>query len=255
MMQAGPSHVAHSDCQYAQSVGGSVEMLQLAQGTALDERLHKPPSWVDAADPIQAFMGRYSAVIAPGWRPLAERTLRTLVLASANCPERRRALSQLCVFGMSASLSFVVCTHADQTVEGILRKARVKSQGICEECGRLARLRQLGEEETATLCPRCAAPALLHHDIWVLLQSLRFLSAVNAPVVLSQIPPLLRPSFVEAALLQADGWDDTESARMTPTHFLVWAEGWRQMAEHISVPIRYLQRSADKRKSGNSGLI
>ena len=246
-MQASPSHVAQSNHQYVQIVGDPAEMLQCAESMAQDECHHEQPSWVDAAQPVQAFMSRFSAVIAPGWRPLAERTLRTLVAAAASSPERRHALSKMCVFGISASLSFVVCTHEDQTIEGILRKARVKSMGVCEECGRPGRLRQLGEEETATLCPPCAAPALLDHDIWVLLQSLRFLRAVNAPVVPCQIPLLLRVSFVEAAMQHCHEWEDEESVRMTPTHFLAWADGWRQLAEHILVPIRYSQKATAER--------
>lgn len=204
-----------------------------------DEPAREQAGWLDAAEPVQAFMVRYTEVIAPGWHPLARHTLAALLVAAKSNFERRQALNQMCVFGLTKSLDFVICSHTDTVVDGIVRKARMRSLGICEECSRPARVRELGEHEHATLCPRCAAPAMLQYDIWQLLQSLRFLRAVNVPVVASQIPPLLRPSFVKTASQHRNELEESGQIRMTPTRFLFWADEWRQTAEHIAVPRRH----------------
>ena len=195
-------------------------------------------AWMEAAHPVQTFMALNADHIAPGWRKAAIRTLVKLLAVADGSPTRRRAISGLCVCSTSTELCFSTPTveSLDEVFLGICRKARQRSCTVCRDCGRPARIRFIGEDQSVTQCTRCVAPALLRHEIWELDQSLRFLKAVGRPISASQIPPLLRPSFLEASAREpmlADGKD--RQGQMSVAAFVKWAEGWRQIGEGLVV--------------------
>ena len=195
-------------------------------------------AWMEAAHPVQTFMALNAHHIAPGWRKAAIRILVKLLAVADGSPTRRRAIAGLRVCSTSTELCFstpaVECP--DAVFLGICRKARQRSCTVCRDCGRPARIRLIGEDQSVTQCTRCVAPALLRHEIWELDQSLRFLKAVGRPISASQIPPLLRPSFLKASarepvIAEGKGRQD----QMDVSAFANWAEGWRQIGEGLAV--------------------
>ena len=192
-----------------------------------------------ATDPVACYLLQHASSIEVGWRRLASRTLNKLLSVAAASPQRREALANLRVCSMPTELCFSVpdgpAGHddVDAVLEGIFRKTRCASRTVCTCCGRRARVRAIGEEETATLCAQCAAPRLLESDIWDLGQSTRFLMAVGMPICTSQIPPLLRPSFVQAAATSNAETSEPSMSKMPPTKFLMWAARWREIGETV----------------------
>lgn len=192
--------------------------------------------WMDAVHPVGTFIAMHLDSIAPGWRKLAARSIVKMLAVAAGSPERRRCIATMRVCSTSTELCFSAEAGrcADDVLSGIWRKARGTARTICKDCGRLARVRLIGEDESVTQCTKCVAPALLQHEIWELGQSVRFLKAVGRPIVKSQIPPLLRASFINAAAARPDA-DAEEKAQMLPPEFIRWADGWRVIGEGLKV--------------------
>ncbi len=175
--------------------------------------------------------------IEPGWKRVAIRTLIKMLAVMAGSSKRRRAIAGLRVCSTDTELSFFTTTPNDPpdvVMLGIMRKARDRSRTVCKDCGRPARVRLIGEDESVTQCTRCAAPALLRHEIWELDQSLRFLKAVGRPISASQIPPLLRPSFLQS-IDPIDAEAVLKKAQMSLAQFIEWADGWHQIGEGLAV--------------------
>ena len=195
---------------------------------------HAPPlpCWLDEADPVAAAMLRWQGHVSPGWHELLRQTLRKL-LSAAGSGARHAALTSLGVFCHSTEFWLSLPAEADAVLMGIARKAQMRARSTCSECGCTGRLREIGEEGRATLCPRCAAPLLLEHDIWVLQQSLGFLRGVNVPVVTHQIPALLRSCFRQEAAGHPEDHGPAGKVRMNPARFLVWAACWKAIGERI----------------------
>lgn len=196
-------------------------------------------AWMEAAQPVQTFMALNADHIAPGWRKAAIRTLVKLLAVADGSPTRRRAVAGLRVCSTSTELCFstsMTVESPDAVFLGICRKVRQRSCTVCRDCGRPARIRLIGEDQSVTRCTRCVAPALLKHEIWELDQSLRFLKAVGQPISASQIPPLLRPSFLEASAREpviTEGKSRQDQMRLAD--FVKWAEGWRQIGKGLAV--------------------
>ena len=195
---------------------------------------HAPslPCWLDENDPVAAAMRHWQGHVSPGWHDLLRQTLRKL-LAVAGSGARRAALTSLGVFCHNTEFWLSLPAGADPVLLGIARKAQMRARWTCSECGCVARLREIGEECRATLCPRCAAPLLLKNDIWELQQSIGFLRGVNVPVVAQQIPTLLRPSFCLEAAGHPENHGPAGGGRMSPARFLAWAALWQAMGERI----------------------
>lgn len=193
---------------------------------------------MNAQQPVEAFMALNADRIAPGWRKTAVRTLVKLLAVAEGNPSRRRAIEDLRVCSTSTALYFSAPTMAgsrDAVVLGICRKARDRSCTVCRECGRPARARFIGEDQSITQCARCAAPLLLKHDIWELEQSLRFLMAAGRTVSANQIPSLLRPSFLQISTREpmiVDG--QLRPYQMSVDVFANWAEGWRLIGKGLA---------------------
>lgn len=192
--------------------------------------------WMDAVHPTGTFIVMHLNSISPGWRKLAARSIAKMLAVAAGSPERRRCIATMSVCSTSTELCFAARDGhcADDVLAGIWRKARGRARTVCKDCGKLARVRLIGEEESVTQCPKCVAPALLQHEIWELGQSVRFLKAVGRPIVKSQIPPLLRASFINAAAARPDA-DAEDKTQMLPPEFIRWAEGWRVIGEGLKV--------------------
>ena len=195
--------------------------------------LRKPRCWLEAPDPVSAGIERWARHVPPGWQGLLEQTLLKL-LAMARSPARRSALQGLTVFCHGVGLGFSLPADGDAALLGVARRAEAASQCICSTCGSPGRRREIGEEDRATLCARCAARPLLHWDIWELQQSLRFLRAVNVPVGESQIPALLRSSFRRQASAHPEDFSPQGKVRMSPARFLAWAAQWQAIGERIA---------------------
>ena len=212
---------------------------QPARRMAADDNEHTGVAWLDASDPIETFMAIHSERIAPGWRKLAIRTLIKLLAVMAASPERRRAIAGIHVYSTDTELNFFTTNvdgRPDAVMLGIFRKARTRSCTVCRNCGRPARVRLIGEDESITQCTRCVAPRMLRHEIWELEQSLRFLKAVARPISASQIPALLRPSFLQAVAAESSEPDaEVKKGHMTLAQFIKWAEGWRQIGHGLAV--------------------
>jgi len=197
------------------------------------------PTKRTSSKPVQTFMALNADHIAPGWCKAAIRTLVKLLAVADGSPMRRRAIAGLRVCSTSTELCFstlITVENPDAVFLGICRKARQRSCTICRDCGRSARIRLIGEDQSITQCARCVAPALLKHEIWELDQALRFLKAVGQPISASQIPPLLRPSFLEASArepVRTDGKGRQD--QMAVYAFANWAEGWRQIGQGLAV--------------------
>jgi hypothetical protein len=195
-------------------------------------------AWIDAAEPVQTFMALNVDHIAPGWLKTATRALVKLLAVADGSSMRRRAIASLRVCSTSTELCFSTpaVESLDEVFLGICRKARQRSCTLCRDCGRPARIRLIGEDQSVTQCTRCVAPALLKHEIWELDQSLRFLKAVGRPISASQIPPLLRPSFLEASAREPVSTEGKgRSDQMSIAAFANWAEGWRRIGEGLAV--------------------
>lgn len=200
-----------------------------------DDR-HVDLDWMDAVHPAGTFMVMHLDSISTGWRKLAARSIGKMLAVAAGGSERRRCIATMRVCSTSTELCFSAgdgCP-ADNVLSGIWRKARGTARTICKDCGRLARVRLIGEHESVTQCTRCVAPALLQHEIWELGQSVRFLKAVGRPIVKSQIPPLLRASFISTAVASPDANAEGKT-QMALTQFVRWAEGWRLIGEGLKV--------------------
>lgn len=189
--------------------------------------------WLIDADPLAAAMQHWENQVPAGWHGLLLQTLRKL-LAVAGSEARYEVLKRLGVLCHGAGLWFFLPAGADAALLGIARKAEKRSRFICSECGcGQGKFREMGEDNLATLCPRCAAPHLLEHDIWTLAQSLGFLRSVNAAVVAHQIPVLLRPSFRQAAAGHPENNDLAGRGRMSAARFLAWAADWLAIGKRI----------------------
>lgn len=197
---------------------------------------HQPgqlPCWLDDAEPVAAAMRRWEHQIPVGWHNLMLQTLRKF-LGAACSDARWAALKRLGFLCHRAELCCFLPAGADPVLIGIARKTEKRSQCICSECGcGQGKCREMGEDNLATLCPRCAAPPLLEHDIWILAQSLGFLRGVNAAVVAHQIPALLRPSFRQAATGHPENNDLAGRGRMSAVRFLAWAADWLAIGKRI----------------------
>lgn len=191
-------------------------------------------SWIQEHSPIGAVFAQCAGYVPPGWHCLFERTLIKLLRLVDGSEERVKAIAGLSVCCSSVHMAFDTLPSKDSVVLGILRKSSMASRCTCHQCGRPARLREIGEEGRATLCVRCAAPVLLREDIWQLQQSLRFLRAVNVYVIESQVPQLLRRSFLEEAAKHPEDHSDTGKPRMSPTRFAAWAAGWEKVQEQLA---------------------
>ncbi|WP_219214117.1 hypothetical protein [Variovorax boronicumulans] len=194
------------------------------------------PAWMDVVHPAGTFIVMHLDSVSPGWRKVAARSIVKMLAVAAGSPERRRCIATMRVCSTSTELCFSAgdgC-HADNVLSGIWRKARGTARTICKDCGRLARVRLIGEDESVTQCTKCVAPALLQHEIWELCQSVRFLKAVGRPIVKSQIPPLLRASFINTAVASLDA-NAEGNTQMLPAQFVRWAEGWRLIGEGLKV--------------------
>lgn len=207
----------------------------LADEEGADDR-HVALDWMDAVHPAGTFIAMNLDRISPGWRKLAARSIVKMLAVAAGSPERRRCVATMRVCSTSTELCFSARDGqcADDVLAGIWRKARGRARTICKDCGRLARVRLIGEEESVTQCTKCVAPALLQHEIWELGQSVRFLKAVGRPIVKSQIPPLLRASFINTAVASPDANAEGKT-QMAPAQFVRWAEGWRLIGEGLKV--------------------
>ena len=188
--------------------------------------------WLDETDPVAAAMRRWQGHVSHGWHDLLRQTLRKL-LAVAGSGARRAALTSLGVFCHNTDFWLSLPAGADPVLLGIARKAQMRARSTCSECGCAARLREIGEEGRATLCPCCAAPLLLKNDLWTLAQSIGFLRGVNAPVVERQIPPLLRLSFRQEAAGHLEDYGPAGQGRMSAARFLAWAARWQGIGERI----------------------
>lgn len=207
----------------------------LADEEGADDR-HVDLEWMEAVHPVGTFIAMHLDNISPGWRKLAARSIVRMLAVAAGSPERRRCIATMRVCSTSTELCFSARDGhcADDVLAGIWRKARGRARTICKDCGRLARVRLIGEEESVTQCTKCVAPALLQHEIWELGQSVRFLKAVGRPIVKSQIPPLLRASFINTAVASPDANAEGKT-QMLPSQFVRWAEGWRLIGEGLKV--------------------
>lgn len=192
----------------------------------------EPPCWLDRSDPVAAAMQRWAGSVFDGWHALLEQTLRKL-LSMARSPARRSALKDLNVFCHDIEMGFSLPDESDTALRGIARRAQVISRCTCSTCGGAGRRREIGEDNSVTLCARCAAPLLLGYDIWELQQSIRFLRAVNVPVVESQIPALLRSSFRRKAVAHPEEFGPGGKVRMNSARFLAWAGQWQAIGERI----------------------
>jgi len=206
-----------------------------ADDDGTDEQ-HVDPGWMDVVHPAGTFMVMHLNSISTGWRKLAARSIGKMLAVAGGSPERRRCIATMRVCSTSTELCFSAgdgC-YADNVLSGIWRKTRGRARTICKDCGRLARVRLIGEDESVTQCTKCVAPALLQHEIWELGQSVRFLKAVGRPIVKSQIPPLLRASFINTVVASPDA-NAEGKAQMLPAQFVRWAEGWRLIGEGLKV--------------------
>ena len=199
----------------------------------------RPPreltGWLEDPDPaaaVAAGMRRWQGCVPAGWLGQLEQTLGKL-LTMARSAARRNALKGLSIFCHGAELGFSLPVECDAALLGIARRAAATSRCTCSACGSPGRRREIGEEGAATLCARCAAPLLLRWDVWELKQSLRFLRAVNVPVVESQIPPLLRASFCRQAAAHPEDFGPQGNARMIPARFVAWASQWQAIGERL----------------------
>ena len=227
-----PSNTREARLPTAQPAAGS---------TAADARGEQSSTetWMNAQQPVETFMALNADCIAPGWRKTAVRTLVKLLAVADGSATRRKTIEDLRVCSTSTGLYFSASTmvgRKDAVVLGICRKARDRSCTVCRDCGRPARVRLIGEDQSVTQCARCVAPALLKHDIWELEQSLRFLMAVGRTISANQIPALLRPSFLEISTRKpmiVDG--QVRPYQMRVDVFQNWAEGWRQIGKGLAV--------------------
>lgn len=205
----------------------------------LNARLRPPREvscWLENPDPaaaVAAGMRRWKGCVPAGWSGLLEQTLGKL-RAMARSAARRNALKGLSVFCHGVELGFSLPAQSDAALLGIARRAEATSRCTCSACGSPGRRREIGEEGAATLCARCAAPLLLQWDVWELGQSLRFLRAVNVPVVESQIPPLLRASFCRQAAAHPEDFGPQGKPRMIPARFVAWASQWQTIGERLA---------------------
>ena len=200
---------------------------------ARPRHLRELTCWLGEPDPVAAGMRLWGACVPAGWHGLLEQTLSKL-LAMARSPARRSALKDLSVFCHGAELGFGLPGDSDAALLGIARRAEATSRWTCSACGSPGRRREIGEEGRATLCARCAAPMLLQWDVWELQQSLRFLRAVNMPVVESQIPHWLRESFRRQAAAHPEDDGPQGRLRIIPARFLAWASEWQLIGERIT---------------------
>ncbi len=196
----------------------------------------EPSCWFENPNPaaaVAAGMRRWQGCVPAGWLGLLEHTLGKL-LAMARSPRRRNVLKGLSIFCHGVELGFSLPAQSDAALLGIARRAESISRCTCSACGSPGRRREIGEEGAATLCARCATPLLLNWDIWDLGQSLRFLRAVNVPIVQSQIPPLLRPSFCRQAAAHPEDFGPQGKPRMIQARFVAWASQWQTIGERLA---------------------
>lgn len=201
--------------------------------------------WMDRPNAVAATLAECASHVPPGWRPLLARTLVKLLAVVEGRPARRAAVGQLQVCVGGAELWCVGVDETDDVVEGILLKMARSSHHVCKCCGRRARPRRASDltdddgrciELASVLCPRCAAPWLLQHDLRRLAQSMALLRRLNLPIAPAQIPVLLRAHFRQQAdrLGRLRGWQ-VSAVRMSPQAFLDWARDWQVFSAQLVV--------------------
>jgi len=151
--------------------------------------------WFDYAatteDAINIAMKIYGA-IPPGWQRLWRDTVRQLL--AVRTPARERALGYLLPEFDTDALQLSM-PFADRVLIGIARRCTQRSRCMCRQCGRPGQQRWFNMHEAMVLCPRCAAPELLHRAINDLVRYPGLIAVggrVDSP---ERVPEVLRRDF------------------------------------------------------------
>lgn len=190
-----------------------------------------PVRWINDDAPVASAMARWGSTVPRGWHRLLHRTFVNLCAVSGSM-RRDVTLAAMQVVPGGDGLQLRLDTD-DRVLRGIVRKAADRSRGICQECARAGRPRDLGEDHPRVLCPRCAAPRLLRRDVDGLLETASFLIRISVPVSETQIPSLLRSDFAAVARAQTPD-DPADSVRMSPARFEDWVGSWRRVRKSLS---------------------
>lgn len=154
--------------------------------------------WFDPANPPRAAIAvavHMFGEVPLGWQKLLRETLNALV--AVRTADRSFSLNYLSVEFENHQLEFDV-PDPDRVLAGICRRCAQRSKSICQKCGRRGRLRMFNMNDSAVLCPRCAAPELLHRAID---------DAIGYPGLIAvggrvegprQVPEVLRRTFMRA---------------------------------------------------------
>lgn len=199
-----------------------------------------PVRWIDEDAPVASAMALWSPIVPCGWHRLLHRTFVNLCAVSGSV-RRDVALAAMQVVPGGYGLQLRLYTD-DRVLRGIVRKTANRSQGVCQQCARAGRPRDLGEDRPRVLCPRCAAPRLLRRDIDGLLETASFLIRISVPVSQTQIPELLRSDFGAVARAHAPA-QPAEAAWMSPAHFEHWVGSWRRAREALPADRAELEES------------
>lgn len=138
--------------------------------------------------------------LPPGWRPVLHGAL--VALRAIDCPARAHIrLTSPRIADLSLDVG---STAPDASIDGILRRVRVRTACTCERCGRSGTLRHM-DRKIQVMCAECAAPRLLQHWIRTFMQQMTDTVESNAPVTYryDQLPFQLRP------MIPAHAWSMT----------------------------------------------
>ncbi len=167
-----------------------------------------------------------------GWRPL----LRDALCAMIAVRTKAREFSLLYISVECDDGRLILdMPFSDSVLDGVARRCSERSRFICQECGRRGKVRQFGMGEAAVLCPRCAAPELLHRAIDDLDQ---FRGLIAHGGVLSDIqllPTVLHRLFRPAASTGA--FDSRIGPIMDKATLARWIDSLKRMKSSLPPPV------------------
>lgn len=179
--------------------------------------------WFDPTKPPKAAIAIAAHVfgeVPPGWRKLLGETLNALV--AVRTEDRAFSLNYLSVEFENHQLEFDV-PDPDRVLAGICRRCAQRSKSICQQCGRQGRLRMFNMTDAAVLCPRCAAPELLHRAIDDALGYPGLIAVGGRVECPQQVPEVLRHSFMRAA----------ETGAMDTRQFRKWLDELKRLKRSL----------------------
>ncbi|MDC8774429.1 hypothetical protein [Roseateles albus] len=185
--------------------------------------------WFDPSKPPKAAIAiaiHMFAEVPLGWQKLFYETLNALV--AVRTADRAFSLNYLAVEFENHQLEFDM-PDPDRVLAGICRRCAQRSKSICQKCGRRGRLRMFNMTDAAVLCPRCAAPELLHRAIDDALTYPGLIAVAGRVESPQRVPEVLRGAFMRA----------TEAGAMDARQFRKWLDELKRlkrMLPPVSVP-------------------